>query len=114
MSYIYYRIYRFYKFWNDSDPSIMATAVLTTALGCNILSIFYLASHLSIINISISFDIWLLIPTIILQFICYKYCNRRMKRKKNAWNDESQSTKDFKGLLVFLYVIGSVIIYFAI
>lgn len=108
MSYIYYAIHKFYKRWNDHNPEIMASLVLSATILFYSISAFRVASELLMMNISIPMDYWLIIPVLFIFGLCHWRFASKVSGSYAKWDNEEPWKMDLKGGAVVLYVLGSV------
>lgn len=106
--YIYYRTSKFYENWGESNGHIGGGVVIFMSIGSIILSIIIFVMYCLFgmkINVNI---IWAIIfITSILSFFLNK---KKYEELVEKYKDERNSK--LKGWLVFLYIIGSVTLFF--
>lgn len=106
--YVFYRASKFYEIWGEKNGYISGRAVVFMSIGSIILSVMIFVLH-HLFNEKINTDtIWIIIIiTTILSFFL-----KRKKYEELAEKYKNEKNSKLKGWLVFLYLVGSVILYF--
>lgn len=106
--YIYYRVSKFYEDWGESNGYIGGRVVTFMSIGSIVLSIMIPVLHY-LFNEKINTDIaWIVV--IITSILSFFLSQKRYKELAEKYKDEKNSR--LKGWLVFVYIIGSIILYF--
>lgn len=104
-SYIYYRIYNFYKKWGDSVPDVMAVGVITFVEACNFLTIVYALNYQHVFHFELSIE--LVLGVFAVYFINYYILSPTYQRTFERWKDEDSTIRDIKGFCIWLYIFMS-------
>jgi len=110
VSYIYYRIYRFYLQWGDKTPDVLATAVITAVHICHILSIILILEKFN--QIDLEFTYWVILPIAIIYAFYYHLFKQSYSKSAAKWDEEESTTRDLKGAGIWLYIIFSIVLPF--
>ena len=108
MSYIYYAIHKFYRRWNDSNPEIMASLVLSATIFFYLLSAFRIMLELLMVNMHIPMDYRLIVPVLLIFGLCHWRFSSKVRGSYLKWDNEEPWKMDLKGGGVVFYVLGSV------
>ena len=104
--YIFYRIERIYKKWEEFGSDVSAVALLSCCQMFNVLSVLPLIMAIKMNN-------WLVVIIGLLLMIfngCYFLSNKRAAFD-DRWKNEKMSKRRIRGILIIAYIIGSVILY---
>ena len=107
-NYLYYRTSKFYEDWGESDGHIAGSVLASASIGFIILS--FLVFVFNLYNKKVSTNIIWVVIIITGIFSLFVINKKKFIALSEKYKDEKNSK--LKGWLVFLYVIGSVALYF--
>lgn len=104
--YIYYRIYCFSIKLGEGSPGVYAAGIMTAIISSNILFVTYIVSFYQ--NFIFSFSYWdALIVVAMLFIINLLLFKDSYNESAKKWDNEDESMKQLKGVLIFVYFILS-------
>jgi uncharacterized membrane-anchored protein len=106
--YCYYRISKAYRFWDEKDYWLGGRSVLFTCFSSHFLCL--LAFVFSLFGKKFNSTIIILIVVCFFVLSLFFYHKRKYVELEKQYKNEKHSK--LKGWLVFLYVIGSLVLFF--
>lgn len=110
VDYLFYRIYSFYKTKKDSNPILMGCTVITMTIYLNLLSIIIISGSVLKRDYRLSKIVIFIFLFLGVLLLTKRYFNKELLQLiENKFRIEDKEARRRKGIVIFLYIIISVL-----